>query len=386
MTGWELPRLAAFRGGFPTAPLDARRVAGLLDVPGCRRRQVIDAAGVGIEPLARLLGCPPAGQSPYAIVRARQFERLVTGDAMGSLLALARDLLGAPVTAVRQVDLSPDEVRSQYGRADPPFRATLTAHHVRMMLDGDEAAVNLLRRPVLTLTVGGSPIHVEPDVVAYTTTDPLHPVEIRSYPCVDGVADEDKVSATARETAVHVLAVRELSRRLGHDDTRVAAAGLLVMPRNFSLTPTGARLDVTPQTRRVRRALDVFPDPATLAASVPDGVSLPAPPPPGATAAERDAAAAQAAEAVGALAARFGDGCASCALFAFCRAEQQASGAVARTGDAAANLCGDVGTVAAALDLAHGRRTPVTPAERALAADLGRAAAAAAWAGLDEPS
>jgi hypothetical protein len=48
---------------------------------------------------------------------------------------------------------------------------------------------------------------------------------------------------------------------------------------------------------------------------------------------------------------------------------------VARLGSAAANLCGDVGTVAAALDLAHGLRVPADPAEQAVAADLGRAAA-----------
>ena len=376
MSGWAAEtRLASFRGGFPAAPLPARRVAGLLDVPGCTRRLVLDAAAVRLDPLAALLGCPPAGRSPFAIARGRQFEKLVTGDAMGALLALLRDRLGAPVTAVRQHDLSADQVRTQFVRGDPEFRAGLTRGHVRDMLAGRESAVNLLRRPVLALRVGGAPIYVEPDLIGYTSTDPLHPVEIRSYPCVDGTADEAKVSATAREMAVHVLAVRELATRLGHDPARVGTTGLLVLPRDFGLTPTGETVDVAPQVRRLRRTLDAFPSPSTLVRQVPEAVALPAPPGWDATPADRAEAVAQAAEAVSVLPPRFGDGCLTCGLFTFCRGEQQASGSVARLGSAAANLCGDVGTVAAALDLAHGLRVPADPAEQAVAADLGRAAA-----------
>jgi hypothetical protein len=375
VTGWQAQtRLADFRGAFPTVALDARRLAGLLDVPGCARRQVLDAAVVHLDGLAKLLGCPPGGQSPFAIARARAFERLATGDAMGPVVALVRDRLGAPVTAVRQLDLSADQVRSQYVRGDLQFRSRLTRMAVRQMLTGDDAAVNLLRHPVLTLTVGGAPMYVEPDLVGYASTDPLHPVEIRSYPCLDGTADGSKVATTAREVAVHVLAVRELATGLGYPPERVGTTGLLVLPRNFSLTATGETVDVAPQVRRLRRTLDAFPVPSTLVDQVPAGVALPALPPAGAGTAEWAGAAAQAADAVSALPPRFGDGCLSCGLFSFCRAEQDASATVARTGTAAANLCGDVATVPAALDLAHGRRAPTTSAERAVAADLGRAA------------
>jgi hypothetical protein len=373
-------RLAAFRGGFPPGPLDTRRVAGLLDVPGCVRRQVVDAAGVSMDTLAGLLGCPTGGQSPFAIARARQFEKAATEGALGPVLTLVRDRLGAPVTAVRQVDLSAGQVRSQYARGDPDFRARLTRRYVAQMLDRDEAAVNLLRHPVLTLAVGGAPMFVEPDLIGYTSTDPLRPVEIRSYPYVDGLADPAKVSATARELAVHLLAMRELVSGLRHDPTRVGSAGLLVLPRNFSLRATGEVVDVAPQERRLRRALDGFPDPDALVRHLPEGVALPAVPARDAPIPVRAEAADLAAEAVSVLPARFGDGCAGCGLFAHCRREQESSGTVARTGNAAANLCGDVGTLDAALDLAHGARAAATPAERAVAADLTRAAVMAGWA------
>ncbi len=381
MTSWAAqPELAAFRGEFPAAPLSARRVAGLLDVPGCLRRQVLDAAAVAIEPLARLLGCPPAGQSPYAIVRARQFSLRALDPAMAPVVDLVRRRLGAPVTAVRQVDLSAEQVRSQYVRFDSSFRASLTRGLLREMLSGAESAVNLVRSPVLPLSIGGAPIYVEPDAVAYTSHrgSPLYPVEIRSYPCLDGTAEEARVAATARETAVHVLAAREVAARLGYPLERIATRGLLVLPRNFGLDPTGQTFDVAPQVRRLERVLATFPDPAALSGRVPAGVALPALPTPEEP--QRYAAAVdQAMEAVSALAPRFGDGCPGCPLFHFCRQEQQAQGAVARVGAAAATLCGDVGTVAEALDLAHGARRPATAAEEAVAVELGRAAAALAW-------
>lgn len=373
-------RLAAFRGEFPSEPLTARRLAGLLDVPGCVRRQVVDATGVPLDTLGALLGCPPSGQSPFAIARTRRFEAQVTANDMGPLLALLRARLAAPVAAVREKDLSADQVRTQYGRGDVGFRARLSQRYVAEMLKGDDIAVNLLRHPVLALTVGRVPMYVEPDVVGYTTTDPLHPVEIRSYPCVDGLADPGRVSVTAREVAVHVLAARELAARLGHEPERISTAGLLVLPHNFSLTATGAPLDVAPQARRMRRALDGFPDRSALAAQVPESVTLPSLPPRDAPAAVRSAAAEQAADAVSALPSRFGDGCLGCGLFTFCRGEQQACGTVARVGTVATNLCGDVGTVDAALDLATGSRAPDSATERAVAAELGRADALVRWA------
>lgn len=382
--GWaHAAALARFRGDFPVAPLTARRVAGLLDVPGCVRRQVLDAATVATDRLAGLLGRPPTGASPFAHARARQFERRVVEPAMSELLPLVRDRLGAPVTAVRQHDLSAQQVRSEYARADPDFRAVLARQELARMLAGDGTAVNLLRHPVLTLDVGGAPIFLEPDVLCYTATDPLHPVAIRSYPCVDGVADEHKVSATAREIAVGVVATTELATRLGYDAARVGTTGLLVLPQDSGLRPTGAAVDVAPQVRRLRRALETFPDPATLERHLPEGVQLPALPGREAPETAWAAAAAQAVEAVGALPPRFGDGCLSCPLFAHCRAEVGAQQAVARTGTAAATLCGDVSTVDQALALAHDRRTPATAAEQAVAEDLGRAAAAVAWTGSD---
>src|SRR5690606_32097916 len=131
-----------------------------------------------------------------------------------------------------------------------------------------------------------------------------------------------------------------------------------VLPKNFGLTPTAERVDVAPQVRRLHRMLAQFPDLRALTAHLPDAACLPDPPGKHAAAAERQDAAEVAADAVGALPPRFGDGCIGCALFTFCRKGQEAIGTVARLGTAAANLCGSVGTVAQAWQLALRQRAP----------------------------
>lgn len=363
---------ARFRGGFGQQGLSARRIAGLLEVPGCARREVLDAAELPLDTVAELLGCPPGRQSPFAHARARQFEKLCTTGDMGPLLALVRDELGVPVREARERDLSAPQVKSQHPRGDLGYRARLTRQELAAMLAGDEAAVNLLRAPVLALRLGEQLVHLELDAVAYTTSGPLHPVGLHTFPCVDGVADPAQVAAAARQMAVHVLASRQLAVELGHPADRVATRGLLVIPRNFGLHPTGAVVDLAPQVRRLERILATFPDPERILPDLAGAPALPAPPA-GDDPDARQAAAAQVADAVGALRHRFGDGCLNCPLFAFCRRENDAGDAVSRVGTAAANMCGGVTRVGDALELAAGLRAPDGAAEQALATGLGRA-------------
>jgi hypothetical protein len=340
--------LARWRGGFPRAALTARRVAGLLEVPGCARREALDTAELPIAAVAGLLGCPPAHRSPYAHARRRRFETACTADGLAALLDPVRDVLGVPVTRglVREVPAGTDAARAEATRA--------------ALADVPADAVLLLRAPVLPLRLGGRPTFLSFDSLIVAGGGPLRVVEPRPFPCVDGVADPAQVAAAARQVAVTVLALREV--------TDTALKALLVLPENFSLRPIGAPLDVAPQVRRLAALL-----PTLGAAGVGDAPALPDP-----TATD---AAARAAAAVGALGHRFGDGCLGCDLFGFCRAEQEERGAVTRLGTAAANTCGTVGTVADALALADGTREPHGPAESALADGLSRAARALALAG-----
>ena len=378
-------RLVHFRGDFPAKPLDARRIAGLLGAPGCMRRQVIDAASVPVRELAPLVGCRVPRQSPYALERGVRFEQTVTSNAMSFLLPLVRQQLGLDVREVRQQDLSKPQMRTQFPVLDKDavtdLRVRMTRDYVAQMLDGDQQAINLVRHPYLVLPLGDMPAYLEPDLLAYATTGTLSPIEIKSFPCIDGIADPSKTAEAARQTAVYLVALRRLLTTLGQPATRIATRGLLVMTHNFTMDAAGSMLDLRPQVQRLERVLTNFPHVTRLAATIPTAVSLPAPPDKHASQDQQKAAGAQAREAVGALPMRFGDGCVTCPLLDFCRGQAQREDSVAQLGTEAANVCGDVTTVTHALALAVGARTPTDGAERAVAEELRRAAIAVQLAG-----
>jgi hypothetical protein len=255
---------------------------------------------------------------------------------------------------------------------------------------GRASALVVVRGAVVELPVAGEPTLVELDTLVLAgAPERWHPVAIRSFPAVDGTADPSQVSQVARVLAVTVLALRSVLDRLGHPADLISTRALLALPENFSLTPTGAVLDLAPQVRRLSRAFTTLAAPDHLTAALATAPALPTPTAVAPTAADRSAVDPVAVEvvgrdgvvvaarrAVGALPSRFGDGCPRCGLFAFCRDEEEAADQVARLGTAAANLCGGAGTVTDVLALAHGDRTPTDPAGQALATALSRAAGA----------
>jgi hypothetical protein len=369
--------LTALRGGLPIKPLNARRIAAGLDQPGCARRQLLDAAAVSLDDVARLLDCPEAGQSPFAISRGNTFEQRVFDNEMAELIALVKAKLGYDIADVTQVDLSAQRIQQTFGRCDNELRVTETLRHFAAMLASGPDACSLLRHPMTTLDVGGITACLEADAISFYAGGQLITIEVKSFPAIDGVPDPGKTAAALMQAAVYVLSLQAAVAALNYDPNIVSTRVLLVLTRDFTLNPVGFVYDIASKVRRLRRRLDNLPATAELAASIPAGVSLPTPPGRGSSSAEWARAARQAADAVSALDCRFGDGCMSCTLFRFCRDEARASGAVNATGSAVAEVCGDVATVATALHLADGTITASTPAESAVASHLGRAAAVA---------
>lgn len=369
--------LAVIRGGMPAGALDARRIAGTLDQPGCARRQILDAAAIPIERLATLLGCP-SGQSPFAIIRGNVFEQRVFDNGMAELIALVREHLDHDLTAVDQVDLSCDQLTEAYGRADNNLRVAETRRHLSAMLSGDPSGRHLLRHPMTTLDVGGVTAYLEADAFSFVHGGQLTTVEVKSFAAIDGVPDPPKSAAALTQAAVYIASLQDTITDLGFDPSRVSTRVLLILPRDFSLTPAGFVRDIAPTVRRLRRRLAALPATTALVAALPVGLSLPALPSKQATEDEREHARRAAAGTVSAMPRRFRDGCISCPLFRYCRTEARAADEVTVIGSVGAELCGDVGTVAEVLSLARGARQPTTPAETAVAMHVGRAAAVAA--------
>lgn len=369
--------LTGLRGGMPVQPLNARRIAGGLDQPGCPRRQLLDAAAVPLDRVARLLDCPDSGQSPFAITRGNSFEARVFENGMAELIAMVRDLLGYDITRVAQVDLSAAQMSETFGRSDNRLRVKETRRHLRAMLAGDPTACSLLRHPMTILDVGGITAYLEADALSFFAGGELTTVEVKSFAAIDGVPDPVKTTAALVQSAVYMVSLQDTVADLGYDPKAVSTRVLLILARDFGLTPVGFVRDIAPIVRRLRRRLASLPATAELADAIPDGTSLPALPVKDATAKERRTVARQVADTVSALPCKFGDGCMSCPLFRFCRDEARNHGSVTATGSAVAEVCGDVTTVTTALELADGHITSTSAAEAAVAAHLGRAAAVA---------
>ncbi|MFF2726448.1 hypothetical protein ACFVS9_00885 [Streptomyces sp. NPDC058008] len=352
-------RLAELRGpSVAPHPLDARALAALAANPGCRRRALLDGAGVDKAVLATALGSPAAfGQSQFAFVRGNAFEAKVKADGGTELLRLLAERLGgggeavggeAPATAV-----VPDLTA-----AGPEGRAARTALALREATAAGGWA--LLDHPMLALEVAGSPAYLEPDAVVVHPDGTWTVVEIKSFPMIDSSADAAKVGAAARQSAVYVLALERIAAVT--EGAEVGHRILLVCPKDFSNLPTASVVDVRKQRAVTDRQLTRLTRVEDIAAALPEGTSFD----PGRSPEELGTA-------VEAVPAAYAPEClAACELAFHCRAKARAEGAVESLGRSVRGELGGLTTVAGVLAAAAGKEGD--PADPTVAA-LRRAAA-----------
>lgn len=374
MSGAVSP-LTDLRGEFPAARLNARRVASMVEVPNCVRRTILDSAGVDTSLLVKKLGFKSDRQSPLAISRGAQFEALLARDGRAQLVQLARRHLGLELTDVREKDLSPGATRDQVRVPADIRRAKMTRQELNRILRKDPNALNLLVKPLTTLTIGELEAQLEQDVLAFAEKGSLHVVAIRNFYLKRDDADPTLVGKAARESAVHVLSLQRMAEEMGFSANQVSTKVLLILPRDLLFIPAGIVLDVSNEVQHLADAIDRVGNIEELAESL-DLPPLPALPVDLQTDPDDEVLQNGIRGTLSALPMRFGDGCVSCALFRPCRDEADASRSTARMGSAVSALCGDDASVDELLDLAEGRREPQGPSESALSTILRRANAA----------
>ncbi|MFC5149143.1 hypothetical protein [Streptomyces aureoversilis] len=366
-------RLAELRGpGRPPRPLDARALAALAANPGCRRRVLLDGAGVDKGALAAALGSPAAfGQSQFAIVRGHSFEARAKAGGGTELVRLLHERLrdGTPAPDPGSVDV-PDLTAG-----GPEGRTARTALALRDATAAGRWA--LLDHPLLALQVSGTPAFLEPDAVVVHPDGSWTVVEIKSFPVIDGAADPGKVGAAARQAAVYVLALEELAARTaGGDTARVRHEILLVCPKDFANVPVAELVDVRKPRATTRRQLARLARVEDIAAALPPGTTFDLRPADDGRTATRPAE--ELAAAVEAVDAAYAPEClAACELAFHCRARARSEGAVAALGRGLRGELGGLTTVesvlAAALDgtaggaaaAAGGHAVPGAPADAA---------------------
>lgn len=347
---------------MPARPLDARALAALAANPGCRRRAILDGAGVDKAALAGALGAPSAfGQSQFAFMRGNAFEARVKADGGAELLRLAHERLDAGAEPPRQARV-PDLTA-----AGPEGRAERTAMALREATAA--GGWTLLDHPMLALEVAGSPAYLEPDAVAVHPDGSWTVVEIKSFPVLDGSADPAKVGAAARQAAVYVLALEDVAARIARDLSaqdgardaahapRVRHRVLLVCPKDFSNLPTASAVDVRKQRAVTARQLARLTRIQDIADTLPEGVCF-----------SPELPATELTAAVEAVPATYAPEClAACELAFHCRARSRAQGAVTALGRSVRAELGGLTTVEDVLAAAHGEAgDPDDPAVAAL--------------------
>jgi len=360
-------RLAELRGPeVPAKALDARALAALAANPGCKRRAILDGAGVNKTALASALGSPSAfGQSQFALTRGNAFEAKVKADGGAELLRLVHERLdrGAEPPADAQV---PDLTA-----IGPEGRTARTALALREAAPG---TWTLLDHPMLALDVAGSPAFLEPDAVVVHPDGSWTVVEIKSFPMLDGSADPSKVGAAARQAAVYVLALEEVAARM-ESVPKVRHRVLLVCPKDFSNLPTASAVDIRKQRAVTARQLARLTRIQDIADALPEGTCF-AP----------DLPADELTAAVESVPATYAPECLSACELAFhCRTRSREAAAVTSLGRSVRAELGGLTTVEDVLAAAHGEAgDPDDPAVAALrrAAQLRAEALADAAPGL----
>jgi hypothetical protein len=256
-------RLARLRGRTMPRRHDARTIAALTANPGCARRALMDAAGVDKQKLASHAGFPaPFGQSQFAIARGNAFEAQLKENGAAQLLTLLREVLSLEVAEAHYADLGEVGGNEDSGLRHAYTRQRLTAApgHLGTMFD----------HPMLRLRVAGRNAYLEPDLIAFQLRGMFHIVEIKSFAIIDGQADPAKVAAAAVQSAVYVLALRDL---LGCED-KVCHETILICPRDFSSQPAAAKIDVRRQLTVLKRQLSRLAGINDLLAGYPDDLTF----------------------------------------------------------------------------------------------------------------
>ncbi|RZB13505.1 hypothetical protein StrepF001_43805 [Streptomyces sp. F001] len=343
-------QLAELRGpDVPAKALDARALAALAANPGCKRRAVLDGAGVNKAALAGALGSPSVfGQSQFAFTRGNAFESRVKADGGAELLRLAHEKLdpGAePPAHARVPELS---------AIGPEGRAARTALALREAVEA--GGWTLLDHPMLALDVAGTPAFLEPDAVVVHPDGSWTVVEIKSFPMLDGSADPAKVGAAARQAAVYALALEEVAAKL-RPAPPVRHRILLVCPKDFSNLPTASAVDVRKQRAVTRRQLARLTRIQDIADALPEGTCF-----------SPELPAAELTAAVEAVPATYAPECLSACELAFhCRDRSRAAGAVTSLGRPVRAELGGLSTVEDVLAAARGEAgDPRDPAVAAL--------------------
>src|SRR5262249_28757537 len=147
------------------------------------------------------------------------------------------------------------DLESVGGNERPELRHRRARQELARAASGSDDAGTLFDHPMLRLEVGGWTVYLEPDLIAFQWKGQFPIRAHKSVSVIDGQADAGKVAAAAMQSAVYVLAMRDLLTSQGFSPDAVAHNVILVCPKDFSNQPTATFVDVRKQLTVLRRQL-----------------------------------------------------------------------------------------------------------------------------------
>jgi hypothetical protein len=198
------------------------------------------------------------GQSPFMIMRGKLVESKVRENGYAELLPILREALSFDMTEVTALNLK---------RGYPPNtkgfeqRATATRHALSAILRGTPDAPNILEGAVLAAQLGPYTARFEADAIGARFGPVLHGLEVKSWPVVDGRADDPgKASEALRQLGFYLLLLRLTIEDLRSDPEVVSPTGLLVTPKNVGLTLVGSVRHLEREIKVAETTLARLPD------------------------------------------------------------------------------------------------------------------------------
>jgi hypothetical protein len=262
------------RGAAPTRRPNVRSLATQAALSRCGLATMAFGLGVSTDRLLTGTGLEvPFGQSKFAFARGQQFERHLTDDNCKVLFEALQSDLSFDTTANVTLDL-----RAAY----PPnlsgmiARAAETKRVLRLVIDGDPTAPNLIVGAVFKTSIAGVDAYLEADAVAARDVNgaTIYTGEIKSFPIVDGRIDKDKLGKAADQVAVYQLLIQEAIEQIGGDPETVSRQAMIITPINTGFKPKISLLNITARVDRSRQLLSVSAPIDHLVAAVPTSVSF----------------------------------------------------------------------------------------------------------------
>lgn len=226
-------RLSHLRGSLPYKEPGARGWEKAARNLSCHRIQVLTIAGIPPgRALAAVYGeIPCECQSPFALGVGSRFEHVQFDLGGARVLKLYRSAGRLGIPECKVADMSLDVIGGRI--PDMEVRKDETLRLMKMKLEGNTNAPNLIIKPRLSISLHGRGHDIEPDGLAASDSEDFYrPIEVKAYPDRAGKTSAADIRSACRQAAVGVVALRQMVQDWGiPDPARVVPAATDIILR-----------------------------------------------------------------------------------------------------------------------------------------------------------